>query len=46
MGGACGTYGERAEVLTGFRFTNMRKRDHSEELVVEGRIILNGVFKN
>jgi hypothetical protein len=44
MGWACSTYGESRgvyRVLVG----NLRERDHSEDPVVDGRIILRWIFK-
>ena len=37
MGGACSTYGGKAEVYTGFRWGNLRERDHLEDSSVDGR---------
>jgi len=31
---------------TGFRLGNQRKRDHLEDIVVDGMIILRWMFKN
>jgi hypothetical protein len=45
MGGACGTYGGRGEVLTGFWWGDLREGDHLENPGVEGRIILKRIFK-
>jgi hypothetical protein len=39
MRGACGTHGERVETLTGFSCTNLKERDHLEDLGVD-RIVL------
>jgi hypothetical protein len=39
MGGSCSTYGRRGEVYTGFRWGNLRERDHMEDTGVDGRII-------
>ena len=33
-----------AEMLTGFWWGNLRGRDHFEDLSIDGRIILKGVF--
>jgi hypothetical protein len=44
MGGACSTYG--GEVHTGFWWENLRERDHLEDPAVDGRIILNWIFRN
>jgi hypothetical protein len=35
----------RGEVLPGFWWENLRKRDHLEELCIDGRIILKWIFK-
>jgi hypothetical protein len=45
MGGACSTYGGIGEMHAGFGWGNMRERDHSEGLDVDGRIILSCIFK-
>jgi hypothetical protein len=45
MGGACSTYGEEKSayrVLVG----NLKEKDHFEDLGVDGRVILNCIFKN
>lgn len=39
MGRACRTNGEREEVHTEFWWGKMRKRDHLEDLGIDGRII-------
>jgi hypothetical protein len=36
---------ERQVVYTGFWWENLRKRDHLEELGVDGRIILRWIFR-
>jgi len=43
MGGACSTYG--GEVHTGFWWGSRRKRDHLEDPIVHGRIILRWVYR-
>jgi len=40
MGGTCSAYGRRGEVLAGFRWENLRERDHWGDQGVDGRIIL------
>jgi len=35
----------RGEVYTGFRWGNLRERDHLEDLGVDGRIILRWIFR-
>jgi hypothetical protein len=46
IGKACGTYGKEERVLrTGVWWGNMRVRDHFEDLVLNGRIILKWIFK-
>ena len=37
---------ETREVHTGFSWENARKRDHLEDLGVDGRKILKWIFKN
>jgi hypothetical protein len=39
------TYGGSGLVHTGFWWEDLRGRDHLEDLVVDGRIILKWVFK-
>jgi len=46
MGGACSTYGWRAEMYTGFWWGNLRERDHLEDQGIDVRIILRWVFRN
>jgi hypothetical protein len=44
VGGACSTYGERRgayRVLVG----KLRERDHLKDLIVDGKIILQRIFK-
>jgi len=36
----------RGEVYTGFRWGNLRERDHLEDSGVDSRIILRWVFRN
>ena len=43
MGWACSTYGGIGEMHTGFGLGNMRDREHSEDLGVDGRIILKNI---
>jgi len=38
-------YGGRGEVYTGFWWDNLKDRDHLEDQVVEGRVILKWIFK-
>jgi hypothetical protein len=45
MGGACSTFGGRSETYRGFRWENLRERDHLEEPGVDGRIILRWIFR-
>jgi hypothetical protein len=35
----------RGEMYTGFWWGNMKKRDHLEELGINGRILLRWIFK-
>jgi len=44
MGGACRTYGLRAEVYTGFWWRNMRGRDYLEDPGVNWRMMLRWIF--
>jgi hypothetical protein len=44
MDGACSTYGER-EAYTGFWWGILRERDHLGDPGLDGRIILNWIFK-
>jgi hypothetical protein len=37
--------GGRCEVLTGFRWGNLREREHVQDLGVDGRIIMKLIFK-
>jgi len=46
MGGACSAYGGRGEAYTGFWWGNLRERDHLEDPVIDGRIILRRIFRN
>ena len=45
MGGACGPYGGRGEVCTGFSWGNLRERDNWGDPDVDGRIILRRIFR-
>jgi len=40
MGGSSSAYGGRWDVYTGFSWGNLRKKDHLEDLGVDGTIIL------
>jgi hypothetical protein len=40
MGGACGTCGGRRDIHIIFWWRDLKERDHFEDLVVDGRIIL------
>jgi hypothetical protein len=44
MGWACSAYGGE-EVYTGFRWKNLRERDHLGDPSVDGRIILRWMFR-
>jgi len=44
MDGTCSAYGG-VEVYTGFLCGNLRERDHIEDPGVDGRIILNLIFR-
>jgi hypothetical protein len=43
--GHVGHVWETGGVYTGFWWRNLRERDHWEDLVVDGRIILKWIFK-
>jgi hypothetical protein len=45
MGWVCSTYGGRGEAYTGFRWRNLRERDHLEDPGIDGRIILGCMFR-
>jgi hypothetical protein len=45
MGRACSTYGGKREVHTGFWWGALREGDHLGDPGVDGRIILNWIFK-
>jgi hypothetical protein len=45
MGRACGAYGGRGEVCTGFWWGNLRERDHWGDPDIYGRIILRWIFR-
>jgi len=44
MGETCGMYGER-KIHTGFRWGDLMETAHLEDLGVDGKIILNWIFK-
>jgi hypothetical protein len=44
MGDACGTHGGEV-VNTGFRWQNLKERDHLEDPGVDERIIFKWIFK-
>jgi len=45
MGGACSTYGGRAELYTGFWWGYLWERDYLEDPGVDGRVILRWIFR-
>ena len=45
MGGTCSMYAGKKEVYTGFWWGNLRERDHLEDPVIDGRIILRWIFR-
>jgi hypothetical protein len=45
MGGACSAYGGKGEVCTGFWWGNLREKDRWGDPGVNGRIILEWIFK-
>jgi hypothetical protein len=45
IGGACSTYGKSIEVYAGFRWGNVREREHLEDPCVDGRIIFRCIFR-
>jgi hypothetical protein len=44
MGETCGTY-EGEEKLIGFRWGNLKEREHLEDLRVDGSTILKSILK-
>jgi hypothetical protein len=38
-------YGGREEACTGFWWEHVRERDHLEDLVIGGKIILSGILR-
>jgi hypothetical protein len=44
MGEACNVWGKE-EACAGFRWGNLRERDHLEDPGIDGRIILKWIFK-
>jgi hypothetical protein len=45
MGRTCGTYGGEERCIQGFSGGNLRKGDHLEDPVVDGKIILKWIFE-
>jgi len=45
MGGVCTKFGEQKRCIQGFRWGDLRDKDHFEDLGVDGRIILKWIFK-
>ena len=45
MGGACSTYGGGEEAYAVFWWGNLRERYHLEDPGLDGRIILNSIFR-
>ena len=45
MGGACSTYGEEERYKQGFGEGKPRRRDHSEDPGVDGRITLEWILR-
>jgi hypothetical protein len=45
MGKACGTVGRREECVQGFGGRGSERKNHLEDLVVDGRIILILILK-
>jgi hypothetical protein len=48
MGGACSTYGGEERCTQGFFFgggRNLRERDHLEDPVLDGRMVLRWIFR-
>jgi hypothetical protein len=44
MGGVCSKYGG-GKAYKGFRWENLKKRDHLEEPGIDGKIIIRWVFR-
>ena len=45
MGGACSSYWGEERRVQGFRWENLRERDHLGDPGVDGRLILRWIFK-
>ena len=45
MGGACSTYGEKADVYKRFWWESLKKRAHFEDPGVDGRVVLNWICR-
>jgi hypothetical protein len=45
MGGECSTHGGRREIHTKFWSENLKGRDQSDDLGVDGRIILEWILE-
>jgi hypothetical protein len=45
MGGTCSAYGRGERCVEGFRWENLRERDHWGDPLVDGRTILRRIFR-
>jgi len=45
MGGICSMFGGRGELGTGFWWGELREREHSNDIVVDGKTILNWILR-
>jgi hypothetical protein len=45
MGGACSTYGGEERCMQGVLWGNVSERGHSEDIGVDGQLILRWIFR-